>query len=127
MMLLGYLFGIPSERRLVQEIQVNVAYRWFLRLGLTEKVPDASTLSQNRRRRFNHSEVFQQIFDNIVEQAIARGLVGGRILYTDSTHLKASANSHKSRNEQRAVPPAAYFDALDNAVNEDRAAAGKKV
>ncbi len=76
MMLLGYLFGIPSERRLVQEIQVNVAYRWFLRLGLTEKVPDASTLSQNRRRRFNHSEVFQQIFDNIVEQAIARGLVG---------------------------------------------------
>ncbi len=48
MMLLGYLFVIPSERRLVQEIQVNVAYRWFLRLGLTEKVPDASTLSQNR-------------------------------------------------------------------------------
>ncbi len=59
MMLLGYLFGIPSERRLVQEIQVNLAYRWFLRLGLTEKVPDASTLSQNRRRRFNHSDVFQ--------------------------------------------------------------------
>ncbi|SCZ70435.1 Transposase domain [Photorhabdus luminescens] len=76
MMLLGYLFGIPSERCLVQEIQGNVAYRWFLRLGLTEKVPDASTLSQNRRRRFNHSEAFQQIFDNIVEQAIARGLVG---------------------------------------------------
>ncbi|EPJ1399917.1 transposase, partial [Yersinia enterocolitica] len=50
MMLLGYLFGVPSERRLVKEIQVNVAYRWFLRMGLTEKVPDASTLSQNRIR-----------------------------------------------------------------------------
>jgi transposase len=65
-MLLGYLFGIPSERRLVQEIQVNLAYRWFLGMGLTEKVIDASTLSQNRRR-FNDSEIYQQIFDNIVE------------------------------------------------------------
>jgi transposase len=82
MMLLMYLFGIPSERRLVQEIQVNMAYRWFLRLGLTEKVPDASTLSQNRRHRFNHSDVFQHIFDNIVEQAIGRGFVGGWELQT---------------------------------------------
>ncbi|WP_158019891.1 IS1182 family transposase [Photorhabdus thracensis] len=126
MMLLGYLFGVPSERRLVQEIQVNVAYRWFLRLGLTEKVPDASTLSQNRRRRFNHTAVFQQIFDHIVEQAMAKGFVGGRVLYTDSTHLKASANPHKSENVMRPVPPGAYFDALDKAVTEDRAAAGKK-
>ncbi len=127
MMLLSYLFGIPSERRLVQEIQVNVAYRWFLRLGLTEKVPDASTLSQNRRRHFNHSEVFQQIFDHIVEQAIARGLVGGRVLYTDSTHLKASANPHKSEQAMRSVPLSAYLNELDNAVNEDRAIAGKKL
>ncbi len=126
MMLLGYLFGIPSERRLAQEIQVNVAYRWLLRLGLTEKVPDASTLSQNRRRRFNHSEVFQQIFDNIVEQAIARGWVGGRVLYTDGTHLKASASPHKSKNELRSVPPSAYLEELEKAVNEDRAASGKK-
>jgi transposase len=58
-MLLGYLFGIPSERRLVQEILVNLAYRWFLGMGLTEKVIDASTLSQNRRRRFNDSEIYQ--------------------------------------------------------------------
>ena len=53
MLLLGYLFGIRSERQLVREIQVNVAYRWFLGLTLQEKVPDASTLSQNRRRRFS--------------------------------------------------------------------------
>jgi transposase len=58
-MLLGYLFGIPSERRLVQEILVNLAYRWFLGMGLTEKVIDAATLSQNRRRRFNDSEIYQ--------------------------------------------------------------------
>ncbi|HDL7814201.1 TPA: transposase, partial [Yersinia enterocolitica] len=98
MMLLGYLFGIPSERRLVQEIQVNVAYRWFLRMGLTDKVPDASTLSQNRIRRFNGTDIFQRIFDNIVEQAITKGMVGGRVLYTDSTHLKANANPLKAKN-----------------------------
>ncbi|SFU66878.1 IS1182 family transposase [Xenorhabdus koppenhoeferi] len=126
MMLLGYLFGVPSERRLVQEIQVNMAYRWFLRLGLTDKVPDASTLSQNRRRRFNHSDVFQQIFDHIVEQAIDKGFVGGRALYTDSTHLKASANPHKAENILRPVPPGAYLDELEKAVNEDRAQSGKK-
>ncbi len=98
MMLPGYLFGIPSERRLVKEIQVNVAYRWLLRMGLTEKVPDASTLSQNRLRRVNDSGIFEQIFDHIVEQALARGMANGRELYTDSTHLKANANPRKAVN-----------------------------
>jgi len=126
MMLLGYLFGIPSERRLVQEIQVNVAYRWFLRMGLTDKVPDASTLSQNRIRRFNGTDIFQRVFDNIVEQAIAKGLVGGRVLYTDSTHLKANANPRKAVNIPQPVQPSAYIEALNAAVNEDREAAGIK-
>ncbi|WP_255307229.1 IS1182 family transposase [Gilliamella sp. App6-5] len=125
-MLLGYLFGIPSERRLVQEIQVNLAYRWFLGMGLTEKVIDASTLSQNRRRRFNDSEIYQQIFDNIVEQAIAKGLISGRVLYTDSTHLKANANKGKARNEQRIVEPSQYIDALNQAINAERELNGKK-
>ncbi len=99
MMLLGHLFGIPSERRLVKEIQVNVAYHWFLCMGLTEKVPDALTLSQNRIRRFNDSDIFQQIFDHIVEQAITGGMANGRVLYTDSTHLKADADPRKAINE----------------------------
>jgi transposase len=79
----------------VREIEVNVAYRWFLRLKLTDKVFDASTLSQNRRRRFNDVSVAQDIFDAIVEQAIGHGLVDGHVLYTDSTHLKANANKGK--------------------------------
>ncbi|MDX5591932.1 transposase, partial [Pseudovibrio sp. SPO723] len=79
---LGYLFGIRSERQLVREIEVNVAYRWFLRLQLTDKVFDVSTLSQNRRRRYNDTSVAQDIFDGIVEQAIAHGLVDGTVLYT---------------------------------------------
>lgn len=126
MMLLGYLFGIPSERRLVKEIQVNVAYRWFLRMGLTEKIPDASTLSQNRIRRFNDSDVFQQIFDNIVEQALARGMANGRVLYTDSTHLKADANPRKATNELRPAGVSEYLAELDMAVEADRKQHGKK-
>lgn len=126
MMLLGYLFGIPSERRLVKEIQVNVAYRWFLRMGLTEKVPDASTLSQNRLRRFNDSDVFQQIFDRIVEQALVRGMANGRVLYTDSTHLKANANLRKVVNELRPEGVSEYLEQLNAAVEADRKQHGKK-
>jgi len=79
----------------VREIKVNVAYRWFLWLRLTDGVFDASTLSQNRRRRYNDTSVAQDIFDGIVEQAIAHGLVDGMVLYTDSTHLKANADKHR--------------------------------
>lgn len=125
-LLVGYLFGIRSERQLVREIEVNVAYRWFLRLKLTEPVFNASTLSQNRRRRFDGTTVHQDIFDNIVEQAIAAGLVDGTVLYTDSTHLKANAN--KNRFEKQIVEKSRsdYWDALDEAVREDRAVHGKK-
>ncbi len=126
MMLLGYLFGVTSERRLVQEIQVNVAYRWFLRIGLTDKVPDASTLSQNRIRRVNGTDIFQRIFDNIVVQAIAKGMVNGRVLYADSTHLNANANLCKAVNVEVPVKPSAYIDTLNAAINEDREVAGKK-
>ena len=65
-LLIGYLFGIRSERQLIREIEVNVAYRWFLGLRLTDKVFDASTFSQNRRRRFVDTSVYQEIFDEIV-------------------------------------------------------------
>ena len=123
---LGYLFGIRSERQLVREIEVNVAYRWFLRLGLTDKVFDASTLSQNRRRRYRDTSVAQDIFDGIVEQAIEHGLVDGSVLYTDSTHLKANANKHRYDKQVVSKSRSDYWEALDVAVAEDRAAHGKK-
>lgn len=123
---IGYLFGVRSERQLVREIEVNVAYRWFLRLRLTDAVFDASTLSQNRRRRYTDTSVAQDIFDAIVEQAVAHGLVGGKVLYTDSTHLKASANKNRFDKEMVAKSRADYWDALDAAIEEDRAAHGKK-
>lgn len=122
---IGYLFGIRSERQLVREITVNVAYRWFLRLKLTEKVFDASTLSQNRRRRFSDPSVAQDIFDAILEQAIGHGLVDGTVLYTDSTHLKANANKGKYDLALVAKSRADYWSDLDQAVEADRAAHDK--
>jgi transposase len=123
---IGYLFGIRSERQLVREIQVNVAYRWFLQLKLTDPVFDASTLSQNRRRRFNDTSVAQDIFDAIVEQAIAKGLVDGTVLYTDSTHLKANANKGKYDLEMLQKSRADYWIDLDRAIEAERAAHGQK-
>lgn len=122
---LGYLFGVRSERQLVREIAVNVAYRWFLRLKLTDPVFDASTLSQNRRRRFTDASVAQDIFDAIVEQAIGHGLVDGNVLYTDSTHLKANANKATFDRAVVAKSRADYWAALDQAIDADREAHGK--
>jgi len=126
LLFIGYLYGIRSERQLIRDVQVNVAYRWFLGLNLNDKVPDASTLSQNRIRRFNDSDVYQQIFDQIVMQAMKRKLVGGRIFYTDSTHLKANANKNKHVQVEVEADRQAYMDALDQAVQEDRLDHGKK-
>lgn len=126
MLFIGYLYGIRSERRLLQEIEVNVAYRWFIGYDLTEKLPDVSVIWQNRLRRYNGSDVPQQIFDEIVRQAIAKGLVGGKILYSDSTHLKANANKNKFVEKRAKAEAKEYLDDLNRAINEDRATHGKK-
>lgn len=94
MLLVSYLFGIRSERRVVQEIQVNVAYRWFLGLKLTDPVPHHSTISQNRRRRFLEANVEWKLFVHVVKQAVESGFIDGSTLFTDSTHIKANANKH---------------------------------
>lgn len=125
MLFIGYLFGIRSERQLVKEIQVNVAYRWFLGMRLTDKVIDASTFSQNRRRRFAEGDIEQTIFDGIVSQAIEHGLIGGRVFYTDSTHLKANANKNKHQQIEIEVTPVEYLSSLERAISQDREAHGK--
>jgi transposase len=125
LLLLGYLYGVRSERQLMREVEVNVAYRWFLGLKLRDKVPDASTLSQNRRRRFTESTIYQEIFDEIVLLAVNRGLASGTVLYTDSTHLKANANKNRFDLAEVQVKPQEYLAALDAAIGEDRAGHGK--
>jgi transposase len=109
MLLVGYLFGIRSERRLIEEIQVNIAYRWFVGLSLTDPVPHHSTFSQNRRRRFQQSEVYQEIFDEIVLQAIQHGFIEGKQLFSDSTFLKANASKSKFKKQKVTVTPKGYW------------------
>jgi transposase len=126
MLFIGYLYGTRSERQLVRDIQVNVAYRWFLGFGLTDKIPDASTISQNRRRRFAESTIYQEIFDEMVLHAVRRKMVDGTVLYTDSTHLKANANKHKFELQDVQKSTRDYLETLEEDVTRDREAHGKK-
>lgn len=126
MMFIGYFYGIRSERQLEREIQTNVAYRWFLGLHLNDKVPHHSTISWNRRTRFKGTTVFQDIFDEIVHQAMNHRMVGGRVLFTDSTHLKANANRHQYTREEVEEETRDYMDELNKAVEKDRIQNGKK-
>ena len=125
MLLVGYLFGIKSEARLEEEINYNVAYKWFCGLELTEKAPDATTISQNRRRRFRDNDIAEKIFNEILRQCIGKGLVGGVILYTDSTHIKAKANKPKKKLVSVEQTPKAYMEELDAQVDRDRKVLGK--
>ena len=126
MLMIGYLFGVRSERQLVRDIEVNLAYRWFLGFGFRDKIPNHSIFSQNRRRRFSGTTVFQDIFDEIVVQAIEQGLVDGRFLFTDSTHLKANANKGRFERKQVTCSTQQYMEALDADVAKDRQAHGKE-
>ncbi|WP_212905406.1 transposase, partial [Clostridium polyendosporum] len=78
--------------------------------SITEKIPDASTISQNRIRRFKDTDIAQKIFDNIVLQAMEKGLVSGKILYSDSTHIKANANKRKFEKVEVTVTPKDYIE-----------------
>lgn len=126
MLFVGYLYGIRSERRLEEEVNYNIAYKWFCGLGITEKAPDATTLSVNRKRRFRDNAIPEQIFNEILRQAVQKGLVGGEILYTDSTHVKAKANKHKKSTVEIERTPKAYLQELDTAITEERLELGKK-
>jgi len=126
MLFLGYLYGIRSERQLEKEIQANIAYRWFLGYSLVDRVPDHSTISFNRKGRFEDTSVFEEIFDETVCQAQAEGFVSGRVLLSDSTHVKANANKNKFLRVAKTEKVVRYLGELEQAVQQDRAAHGKK-
>jgi transposase len=93
MLLVGYLYGITSERRLVEEVRMHLAYRWFTGLGLEEEVPDHSTFSKNPHGRFRASGIFLEIFEEIVRRCVGAGLVEGKRLSVDGTVVRANASS----------------------------------
>ncbi len=120
-LLVGYLYGIESERRIEQEIQVNMAYRWFLGLDLDDRVPDHSTISQNRRRRFHGKNVFRHLFEHILHLCMEKGLVDGRIILTDSTHVKANASFKANTKVLAQRETTDYMERLDRYEAEERA------
>ena len=77
MLIIGYVFGIRSERLLCREVKVNMAYRWFCGLSIEDKIPDYSAFSRSRNERFRDSDIFRRVFEHVVEMCIAAGLVGG--------------------------------------------------
>jgi len=128
MLLIGYLYGIDSERKLEQEIRVNIAYRWYLGLDLEERVPDHSTLSQNRRRRLKGNAIFEEIFLRIVRMCMDCGLVSGESIAMDSTHVKANADNNKRETVTVMQEPRAYLKKIeaDVCALEAEKSSGKK-
>ena len=119
MLLLGYLYGIDSERRLEQEVRVNIAYRWFLGIDLDEPVPDHSTFSQLRRRKFNGAALFEELFDEVVRKCIEHGLIDGKLLLTDSTHVRANARNDVVERVAVEAEPSAYLQRLNEQAVKD--------
>jgi transposase len=95
MLLVGYCYSIRSERRLCEEVRVNLAYRWFCRLGLEDRVPDHSTFSVNRHGRFRDSDLFRSVFETIVRCCMEAGLVGGEGFAIDASVIEADASRYQ--------------------------------
>src|SRR5499427_6172313 len=122
MLIVGYCFGIRSERRLCEEVHLNLAYRWFCRLGLEGVVPDHSTFSKNRHGRFRESDLLRRLFETVLERCIREGLVGGEGFAVDASLIKADANRQKGIEGEKGLPPEAtsravqeYLAGLDDA------------
>ena len=122
MLIVGYCFGIRSERRLCEEVHLNLAYRWFCRLGLDGPVPDHSTFSKNRHGRFRQSDLLRRVFETVLQRCIREGLVGGEAFAVDASLIRADANRQKGIEGERGLPAEAtgraveeYLAVLDNA------------
>jgi transposase len=92
MLIVGYCFGIRSERRLCEEVHLNLAYRWFCRLGLDDAVPEHSTFSKNRHGRFCDSDVLRHVFEAVLGRCMSEGLVAGEGFVIDASIIKADTS-----------------------------------
>jgi transposase len=122
MLLIGYCMGIRSERRLCDEVHLNLAYRWFCRLGLEGDVPDQSTFSKNRHGRFRDSDLLRELFETTVGRCMAEGLVGGEAFAVDASLIRADVDRQRAVPGSEGLPPEAaghavreYLAVLDDA------------
>lgn len=121
-----YMFGIKSMRQTIREIEVNIAYRWFIGYDFYEKIPNYSTFSKNYERRFVNTDIFEKIFLNILNQINNQGLINKESIFIDSTHTKAYANKRKIEEVYVEESYNKYVDALHQEINEIRKEEGKK-
>ena len=112
-LLLGFLYGIPSERQIEARCADSNAFRWYLGIDLDERVPDHSTISQLRRRKPSFRKVFRRMFEEVVRQCVEKGLVSGRLVVTDSTHMKANAAVSSEELVEVKEAPGVYWERLD--------------
>lgn len=131
MLLVGYLYGIRSETRLCEEVHLNLAYRWFCRLGLEGRVPDRSSFSKNRHGRFAQGDVLRSVFEMVVRRCMDVGLVGGAGALVDGSTVEADANRDKRAApgdlqaawrmaDEVTRPVRAYLEQLDAEASEGR-------
>jgi len=124
--MIQYLFGIRSMRQTIKDIEVNLAYRWFLGFDFRDKIPHFGTFSKNYARRFADSDIFEKIFFRILEEAVSCGFVDTSAIFLDGTHIKASANKKKSTNEEVLIDVKNYQAELEAEIKLDREKHGKK-
>ena len=120
MLLVGYLYGIKSERRLVEEIRLNIAYRWFCGFELDDAIPDHSTFSKTRTRKWQQSGLFQNAFYEIVKQCIACGLIDGKAMAADGSYIPANVSRESWVDVETEVEQSmqSYLDALDEELSQ---------
>ena len=124
--LIQYLYGIRSMRQTIREIEVNMAYRWFLGLDFHDAVPHFTTFGKNYVRRFADTDIFERIFARILGEAIRCGFVDASAIFIDATHIKARANKKKGVDVEVALAAKHYQEQLDKEIEADRKAQGKK-
>lgn len=112
-LLVGFLYGIPSERQIEQRIQPDIALRWYLGLDLFGRVPDHSTVSQLRRRKPSFRKAFRRLFGEVVHRCIEKGLVSGRVVGTGSTHVRANASRASEELVKIVEEVGVYWEKLD--------------
>lgn len=120
------LFGIRSMRQTIKEIEVNMAYRWFIGYDIGETIPHFSTFGKNYSRRFKDTDVFQRIFEQILKEAVNCGFIDASAVFIDGTHIKASANKRKATNAVIEKQAKNYQKQLEEEIAKDRAEHGKK-
>jgi transposase len=126
LIMLQALFGIRSMRQTIKEVEVNIAYRWFLGYGLQETIPHFSTFGKNYERRFKESDLFEKIFVRVLTEAIECGFINSNAVFIDATHVKASANKNKYVKKMAEHRAHKYKRELLKELNEDRLEHGKK-